>query len=288
MSLEIQGTLTSVFDLRRHGVRILWMGTPGYKKLFYLVFGLISRTSSLQVVSCVTSCSQSVPYIGSFLSCCLQPAHHTSGLKMRRVTLSVHNMLFYGSVVSLSFSMASAATFNACPLLGAVYPAPTSISTSSVIQSALSNLTDALDTLIATGNSTDGPFVAANITTWSIGMFSTSDEFSDPFWQYHYTAPLVANSTAGVHKADMDSVYRVGSISKLFTVYSLLVQAGDGYWQDPVTKWVPELAAIAAGDAKEGVEDIARIRWEDVTLGDLANQLAGLPRDCMLLDLRVN
>ena len=213
---------------------------------------------------------------------------------MRRVARSVHSMLFYGSVVSLSFSMASAAAFNACPLLGAVYPAPTSIPNSSVIQSALSviqsalsNLTDALDTLIATGNSTVGPYAPANITTWSIGMFSTSDESSDPFWQYHFTAPSVANSTAGVHKADMDSVYRVGSISKLFTVYSLLVQAGDGYWQDPVTKWVPELAAIAAEDPKEGIEDISRIRWEDVTLGDLANQLAGLPRDCMLLNFRV-
>ena len=203
---------------------------------------------------------------------------------MRLAARSVHSLLFYSSISSFSFLIASAATFNACPLLGAVYPAPTSIPSSSIIQSALSNATDALDTLVTTGNSTEGPFAPANITTWSIGMFSTSDESSDPFWQYHYTAPSVANSTAGVHKADIDSVYRVGSISKLFTVYSLLVQAGDGYWQDPVTKWVPELAAIAAGDAKEGVEDISRIRWEDVTLGDLADQIAGLPRDCKLLD----
>ena len=112
-------------------------------------------------------------------------------------------------------------------------------------------------------------------------MFSTSDSSSDPFWQYHYTAPTVANSTAGVHQVDIDSIYRLGSITKLITVYSLLVAAGDGYWQEPVTKYVPELAEIAQGDPAEGIEDITRIRWQDITVGDLANHLSGLPRDCM-------
>ena len=181
-------------------------------------------------------------------------------------------------------SVAFAASFNPCPLLGPVYPAPTSLPSSPIIQSALSNLTDALNTFVATGNSSNGPYPPANITTWSIGMFSTSDNTPDPFWQWHYTDPTVANSTAGVHKADIDSVYRIGSISKLFTVYSLLIEAGDGYWQEPVTKYVPELAAIAQGDPKEGVEDVTRIRWEDITLGDLANQLASLPRDCKSSD----
>lgn len=180
--------------------------------------------------------------------------------------------------------MAAAASFNPCPLLGPAYPAPTSLPSSPIIQSGLSNLTSALNTLIATGNSSSGPYLPANLTTWSIGLFSTSDNSSDPFWQFHYTSPTVSNSTEGVQKADADSIYRIGSISKLFTVYSLLVEAGDGYWQDAVTQYVPELAALSSGDPQEGVADITEIRWEDITLGDLANQIAGLPRDCKFSD----
>ena len=200
------------------------------------------------------------------------------GLKMTPTTRSISHLSLYSAAFLLPATFA--ASFNPCPPLGPVYPAPTSLPSSPVIQSALSNLKDALDTLVTTGNSTNGPYPPANITTWSVGMFSTNDNSSDPFWQYHYTAPTVANSTDGVHEANADSVYRVGSITKLFSVYSLIVAAGDGYWEEPVTNFVPELAAIAKGDPSEGVEDITRLRWEDVTVGDLANHLAGLPRDC--------
>ena len=84
----------------------------------------------------------------------------------------------------------------------------------------------------------------------------------------------MANSTSGVHVVDENSIYRIGSISKMFTVYTFLLELGDGYWNQPVTKYVPELAAAAKDDV------ITQVQWEDVTLGDLAGQMAGIDREC--------
>lgn len=135
--------------------------------------------------------------------------------------------LLYGS--AFLSSLVSAALFNPCPLLGPVYPAPTALSSSPVIQAAFSNPKNDPETLLAADNSSSDPYPPARVTTWSIGMFSTTDNSSDPFWQWYYMAASVANSSSGVHTADTDSVYRIGSISKLITVYTMIPSVGNGY-----------------------------------------------------------
>ena len=177
------------------------------------------------------------------------------------------------------------ASFNPYPLLGPVYPPPTSLLSAPAIQAALSNITVALDSFVKTDNSSNDAY-PADSTAFSVGTFSTTDNSSDPFWQYHYTSPQVANSTEGVSKVDENSVYRIGSITKLFSTYSFLVEAGDGYWEQPITKYIPELAAAAKGDPKEGIQDVERFRWQDITLGELAGQTSGLGRDCKSLSFR--
>ena len=196
---------------------------------------------------------------------------------MMRVKLAAKLVVPFLPTLSL-FSLSSALHYP-CLISGPDVPVPTSLSTSPAIQSALANFTSALNSFIATGNSSAGAF-AANETSFSIGVFSAYDESSSPFWQYHNTAPNVANSTVGVKKVDENSVYWMASITKLFSDYALLVEAGDGYWNQPVTKYVPELAAAAQGDASEGVQDVEKFRWEDVTVGQLGGQLSGTPRDC--------
>lgn len=76
-------------------------------------------------------------------------------------------------------------------------------------------------------------------------------------------------------------MYRVGSLSKLLTVYTLLVEVGDENLDQPVTKYVPELA----GAAKEGSE-IDTTRWEDITIRALGSHLAGILRDCKSIEVR--
>jgi hypothetical protein len=65
----------------------------------------------------------------------------------------------------------------------------------------------------------------------------------------HYTDPSVALGDVGTKKADADSVYRIGSISQLLTVYLFLIRVGDQRFNDPITKYIPELAAAAAPNA---------------------------------------
>ena len=40
-------------------------------------------------------------------------------------------------------------------------------------------------------------------------------------------------------------MYRIASISKLLTVYTLLLEIGDKYWDRAITDFIPELRALA-------------------------------------------
>ncbi|KAK3939228.1 hypothetical protein QBC46DRAFT_342813 [Diplogelasinospora grovesii] len=72
--------------------------------------------------------------------------------------------------------------------------------------------------------------------------------------------------------------------------WAFLINAGDAYFSDPVTKYVPELAdatraAPGAGDDKIVYDDINNVRWEHVTLGNLGSQAAGIARDGESFDI---
>lgn len=162
-----------------------------------------------------------------------------------------------------------------CPLLGADFPPPTNLSSSSTVREAANNLTDLLNTTIITGNSTHGPS-QLNTTSISLSVFSTGDLANSTFFEYHYTSPTLANVTEGVKSVDSNSIYRIGSVSKLFTVYTFLAEVGETHWREPVTKYIPELAAAA----KSRQDSLESVQWDDVTLGDLASQMAGIARDC--------
>jgi CubicO group peptidase (beta-lactamase class C family) len=130
--------------------------------------------------------------------------------------------------------------------------------------------------IVPAGNSSNGP-ITPNTTSFSIALFSTENNSSDPYlWQYRHTAPSLSIST-GVKSVDADSVYRIGTLTQLFTVYTILTEAGDVHWEEPVTKWIPELAqATKTLDAKS--QPLRYVDWDDVTL--VASHLSGIARDC--------
>lgn len=69
-------------------------------------------------------------------------------------------------------------------------------------------------------------------------------------------------------------------MSKLLTTYLYLIEAGDTSFNDPITKYVPELAAYVANNAAELAADaVGVLNWDAITVGALASQLAGVPRD---------
>jgi hypothetical protein len=114
-----------------------------------------------------------------------------------------------------------------------------------------------------------------NTTTFSIGMFSTFED--GLLHEYHYTAPDVIKSSQGVHKVDSDSIYRLASITKLLTAYVFLIREGFARFEDPVTRYIPELKMDA--DNLTSANGILP-DWDDIHLGDLICHTAGLAEDC--------
>jgi hypothetical protein len=163
-----------------------------------------------------------------------------------------------------------------CPPLGPVFPKPSSsvLSSSPAILAAIANLTETFTARDADDST------GAYSTSYSIEFWSATDPNSVPIWSWHHTAPNLTHSmrnTTGVRTVDKDSVYRLGSLTKIFTIYTWLVQDGDVRWNEAITKYVPELAAVAN---KSEADAVANVDWNDVTIGALASQMAGIVRDC--------
>ncbi|EXJ79009.1 hypothetical protein A1O3_08510 [Capronia epimyces CBS 606.96] len=172
-------------------------------------------------------------------------------------------------------------SFQPCPILGPRFPLPTGLASDSIVQSALKNATATLDELVSTSNSTYGT-ISSNTTSFSIGLFTSNDplNFSHPFfYEYNYAAPALSKTKLGTSKLNSETLFRIGTVTEVFTVWVFLIEAGEAYWIDPITKYIPELV--------EGNGQIAfgHFSWEDVTLGDLARHLSGVPRDYGIADL---
>lgn len=158
-----------------------------------------------------------------------------------------------------------------CPLQGPVYPRLVNPSTDPTLQDAFRNLT-ATFTQRDQDNST-----GADSMTYSVEVFSVADD--KPIWSWYHTAPTLPSNTTGVKKAGGDTVYRLGSLTKVFSIYTWLVEVGDAHFNEPVSKYVPEVAALAAAaDAKK--DPVNNVDWNSVTIGSIAAQLTGLVRDC--------
>jgi len=161
-----------------------------------------------------------------------------------------------------------------CPPLGPVFEPARDLLDSAAIKAAIANLTETF-TLRDLDN---GPSVRANETSYSIEVFSINDN-SPVIFSWHHTAQSLEPNTTGVRKTDVNTVYRLGSLTKVHTVFTWLVADGDAKWNEPITKYVPELAE-AAKKAKE--DPVAHVAWDEVTIGSLASQISGAIRDCKL------
>ncbi|KAF2108523.1 beta-lactamase/transpeptidase-like protein [Lophiotrema nucula] len=168
-------------------------------------------------------------------------------------------MQFLAFLLSLSTVTAS----GLCPVLGPVFPPVKSLHDATTLHTAFNKTQLQLDDAFRTGNSSKGP-ISPN-RTYSLEIFSASD--AKPLFEYHHRGANLVNTTGPIGG---DSVYRVGSFTKLLTIYLLLLEAGDGILHEPVTKYLPEL---------KGKDD-----WDEMTVGALASHLGGLAADCKSLD----
>jgi CubicO group peptidase (beta-lactamase class C family) len=169
---------------------------------------------------------------------------------------------------------------------GPSYPPPKDLSgNQSLVFTAWKSLTDALK---AAGLGGDGigsckpkngsaipmpvPEATRN-TTFSIGLFSLHDPDAASM-QFHHTSPEVAASTEGTKKVDGNSIYRVASVTKVFTVLAGLLTLSDAEWERPLS----DILAPLSGQGSHGAA-VLSTPWDKITMRALAAQLGGVPRD---------
>ncbi|KAI0509418.1 beta-lactamase/transpeptidase-like protein [Xylaria bambusicola] len=159
-----------------------------------------------------------------------------------------------------------------CPLAGPGFPSSAHLSNSSALSQSIAKFEKLSRSTSLKGND----------AAWAVALFSSRE--NKTLYEHYYTPPV----DIGVSRVDRDSIFRIGSVTKVFSVWSFLIEAGDEYFHEPVTKYIPELAnsSCAKGaNQQEVYNDIDCIRWNEVTLGQLASQSAGIPRDPTYNDL---
>ncbi|KAI1075760.1 beta-lactamase/transpeptidase-like protein [Whalleya microplaca] len=170
-----------------------------------------------------------------------------------------------GILIGCMISVAAAGP--ACPIDGPIYPKPVGLSESEALQAAVANLTSIFANITA----------EAQNYSIAIEVFSASDPKA--LFSVSHTAPkLATQNSTGVSTVDANTVFRLGSLTKIFTIYTFLINAGDKMWNEPITKYVPELQALA-----NRTDPVADTAWDDVTIGGLATQMTGIPREYALL-----
>ncbi|KAJ9141647.1 Beta-lactamase/transpeptidase-like protein [Pleurostoma richardsiae] len=161
-----------------------------------------------------------------------------------------------------------------CVPAGPDFPPPAHLSMSPLLVSA----TAEFEALLA--NASLG--LKSNNTAWGVALFSAKE--NKTLYEYYFTPSM----GVGVETVDRDSMFRIGSVSKVFTVWTFLVEAGEVPLNEPVTKYVPELLKAASASKRDGdgiiYDDLDAVQWEDITLGQLASHSAGIARDATLFD----
>ncbi|KAF5592315.1 beta-lactamase 2 [Fusarium subglutinans] len=155
-----------------------------------------------------------------------------------------------------------------CPPYGPVLPPPRQASQHPAVQYAVDTITTFLK----------GQTAGFNLSGVSVGVRSIYED--EPLLDSHYT-PSIINTKIGVKKINASTVYRLGSITKVFTVLGALRLAEDGMlsMNDPVTRWIP---GLAHRDSPHSDDELDVTHWGDIAIGDAAAHLSGLGGDKFL------
>lgn len=172
---------------------------------------------------------------------------------------------FSSSLAALAvFPFFSSVIANACPPLGAVLPPPQAPSRNEAVKLATRKLKSTLDAEFSSKLNSSGISIAVK-----------SIHEDAPLFSYHFTPPVF--SGIGTKAIDESTIFRVGSLSKLFPALAAL-QINSIHMDDLVLKYIPELKnAVIAGSAES-------TPWEDITIDSLMTHLSGLPTDSKFLD----
>ncbi|KAF4216554.1 hypothetical protein CNMCM8980_001991 [Aspergillus fumigatiaffinis] len=161
-------------------------------------------------------------------------------------------------------------------LLGPVYPAPRDLSSkSSRVAAGWKSLTARFHRETSSDSS-----LLKNLT-FSVGLFSIHDPAAESL-QFHYTSSEIQNAPNGTKKVDGDSIYRVASLSKLFTVFAAMRELDSEQWERPLTEIIPAFAEYVKSRAN--TDSVYSTPWDQITPSALAAQISGVARDVLPWD----
>ncbi|KAH8658115.1 beta-lactamase/transpeptidase-like protein [Xylariales sp. PMI_506] len=174
------------------------------------------------------------------------------------------------SFFRLCIAAVSKSQLSNCPLLSAQYPTNKDLHRSGIIKNIRSTFQQSIDVAVSSGKTAWGKIDSSN-SSFSLGVFTTSS--NDLLFEYHNEGSNL-DGTLSADSLTNQTVYRVGSVTKLLTVYTILITLGPSYWTEPVINFVPELsgATTTAGWRHP-------VNWSEVTLGALASHMGGIARD---------
>lgn len=192
----------------------------------------------------------------------------------------MHKFQYWVALSLGAFTSPAVARLNqySCPLLGPAFPQPERLSVQS-LRPYTADLTRAIEEALAGGTNPYGEFDNAT-SSFSVALWSTAS--NDSLFEYHFEGSELRNASGNA--LNNDTVFRIGSISKVFTVYAYLATVGEAHLDEPITRFVPELAEIdREREDNSTSNDVDNIRWSDVTPRSLGAMMSGLPRDCQSL-----
>ncbi|KAH8196919.1 hypothetical protein TruAng_008905 [Truncatella angustata] len=164
-------------------------------------------------------------------------------------------MLAAAIAVGSTLQAVSAKSF---PPLGPVLPAPRFPSKGDLVKEVVEGLRAQLDQTLG---------VSINASGISIGVKSIHEK--DDIFSYHFTPSVMTD--IGTDNIDENTIYRVGSVSKLFPAVIALQLGID--LDASVLEFFPELGENSDGDV------IETIQWKDISAGSLMSHLSGLPTE---------
>jgi hypothetical protein len=144
------------------------------------------------------------------------------------------NTVLVATIFALSVVAFPGVLSNTAPtLIGPIYVPSSDRSSQELLlasSEALNDITKAISTEVSKYGAIDN-----ETTSFSATVFSATT--NDTLFTYHFEAAQLNGSyTKG--KLGDDTIYRAGSMGKLFTMFVFLVDIGDGVFLDPVTKYI--------------------------------------------------
>ncbi|KAK5796538.1 hypothetical protein VI817_005823 [Penicillium citrinum] len=169
-----------------------------------------------------------------------------------------------GSLLGLAIpAIARIIATDEVPLIGPSFISNFDPSNSKAIGNAKKTFPGLIDQLFESGklNRTDLAF--------TIDVYSAAT--NDSIFKYSHVGKSMEKSLTTGELND-DTISRIGSVTKMFTVYAIIAKAGMGVFSDPVTKYLPDLKSTSNSSTRSPLDGLD---WEDITVGALAEQQAG-------------